>query len=165
MSRVTGSLNPLTAELSEQLRVHLRRMLVRLDELRALASNPATWTPPVDVYETEGAVLIHIELPGVHISQVRIKILDNVLKIEGQKERTTPTARLLPETERPIRLSGTKLRQFQPESSHQLATGGRTNHGAFARRRAATPFAEGEDLRQRNRNYDYGMSSQFTELL
>ena len=103
MSRVTGSLNPLTAELSEQLRVHLRRMLVRLDELRALASNPATWTPPVDVYETEGAVLIHIELPGVHISQVRIKILDNVLKIEGQKERTTPTARLLPETERPIR--------------------------------------------------------------
>lgn len=103
MSRVTGSLNPLTAELSEQLRVHLRRMLVRLDELRALASNPATWTPPVDVYETEGAVLIHIELPGVHISQVRIKILDNVLKIEGQKERATPTARLLPEPERPIR--------------------------------------------------------------
>ena len=103
MSRVTGSLNPLTAELSEQVRVHLRRMLVRLDELRSLASNPATWTPPVDVYETEGAVLIHIELPGVHISQVRIKILDNVLKIEGQKERTTPTARLLPETERPIR--------------------------------------------------------------
>lgn len=103
MSRVTGSLNPLTAELSEQLRVHLRRMLVRLDELRALASNPATWTPPVDVYETEDAVLIQIELPGVHISQVRIKILDNVLKIEGQKERTTPTARLLPETERPIR--------------------------------------------------------------
>lgn len=103
MSRVTGSLNPLTAELSEQVRVHLRRMLVRLDELRSLASNPATWTPPVDVYETEGAVLIDIELPGVHISQVRIKILDNVLKIEGQKERTTPTARLLPETERPIR--------------------------------------------------------------
>lgn len=103
MSRVTGSLNPLTAELSEQLRVHLRRMLVRLDELRALASNPATWTPPVDVYETEEAVLIHIELPGVPIGQVRIKILDNVLKIEGQKERTTPTARLLPEPERPVR--------------------------------------------------------------
>jgi len=103
MSRVTGSLNPLTAELSEQLRVHLRRMLVRLDELRALAPNPATWTPPVDVYETEDAVLINIELPGVSIGQVRIKILDNVLKIEGQKERTTPTARLLPEPERPIR--------------------------------------------------------------
>lgn len=103
MSRATGSLNPLTAELSEQLRVHLRRMLVRLDELRALAPNPATWTPPVDVYETEDAVLINIELPGVSTGQVRIKILDNVLKIEGQKERATPTARLLPESERPIR--------------------------------------------------------------
>ncbi|MDX2041554.1 MAG: Hsp20/alpha crystallin family protein [Acidobacteriota bacterium] len=103
MSRVTGSLSPLTAELSEQMRVHLRRMLVRLDELRALASNPATWTPPVDVCEIEDAILINIELPGVSINQVRIKILDNVLKVEGQKERTTPTARLLTETERPIR--------------------------------------------------------------
>lgn len=103
MTRVTGSLSPLTAEFSEQLRAHLRRMLVRLDELRALASSPANWTPPVDVYETEDAVLIHVELPGVSINQVRIKILDNLLKIEGQKERTTPTARLLPEPERPIR--------------------------------------------------------------
>lgn len=103
MTRVTGSLSPLTVEFSEQLRMHLRRMLVRLDELRALASNPATWTPPVDVYETEEAVLISIEVPGISINQVRIKILDNVLKVEGQKERTTPTARLLSEPERPIR--------------------------------------------------------------
>ena len=37
------------------------------------------------------------------MDQVRIKLLDNVLKIEGQKERANPTARLLPEMDRPVR--------------------------------------------------------------
>ena len=100
---ITGSLHPLSKEVAEQLRSQMRRMLVRLEELRLLASTPNTWTPPVDVYETEDAVLVNIELPGVSMDQLRIKLLDNVLKIEGQKERTTPTARLLPETERPVR--------------------------------------------------------------
>lgn len=100
---ITGSLHPLSKEVAEQLRSQMRRMLVRLEELRSMASTPNTWTPPVDVYETEDAVMVSIEVPGVAIDQIRIKILDNVLKIEGQKERENPTARLLPEEERPIR--------------------------------------------------------------
>ncbi len=100
---ITGSLHPLSKEVAEQLRSQMRRMLVRLEELRLLASSPNTWTPPVDVYETEDAVLVNIELPGVTMDQVRIKLLDNVLKIEGQKERANPTARLLPEMDRPVR--------------------------------------------------------------
>ena len=103
MAIVTGRLSPLTAELSEQLRAHLRRMLVRLDELRALASSPNTWVPPVDVCETEDEVSVNVELPGVAIDQIRIKIVDNVLKVEGQKERANPTAKLLSEAERPMR--------------------------------------------------------------
>ena len=62
---ITGSLHPLSKEVAEQLRSQMRRMLVRLEELRLLASTPNTWTPPVDVYETEDAVLVNIELPGV----------------------------------------------------------------------------------------------------
>ncbi|MGH9800673.1 MAG: Hsp20/alpha crystallin family protein, partial [Blastocatellia bacterium] len=100
---ITGSLHPLSKEVAEQLRAQMRRMLVRLDELRTLASTPNTWTPPVDVYETEDAVQVNVELPGVSLDQVRIKILDNVLKVEGQKERASPTARLLSEAERPVR--------------------------------------------------------------
>jgi HSP20 family protein len=100
---ITGSLHPLSKEVAEQLRSQMRRMLVRLEELRSMASTPNTWTPPVDVYETEDAVMVNIEVPGVGIDQIRIKILDNVLKIEGQKERENPTARLLPEEDRPIR--------------------------------------------------------------
>ncbi len=100
---ITGSLHPLSKEVAEQLRSQMRRMLVRLEELRLLASTPNTWTPPVDVYETEDAILVGIELPGVSMDQLRIKLLDNVLKIEGHKERANPTARLLSETDRPVR--------------------------------------------------------------
>jgi len=111
MSLVTGPLSPLTAELSEQLRAHLRRMLVRLDELRALAASPNTWTPAVDVYETEDSVQVAVEVPGVGADQLRIKVLDGTLKIEGRKERQNPTGRLSEgmagnpssEAERPLR--------------------------------------------------------------
>jgi HSP20 family protein len=100
---ITGSLHPLSKEVAEQLRSQMRRMLVRLEELRSLAATPNTWTPPVDVYETEDAVQVNVELPGVTMEQIRIKVLDNVLKVEGQKERENPTARLLSESNRPVR--------------------------------------------------------------
>jgi HSP20 family protein len=48
-------------------------------------------------------VLVSIEVPGLTHDQLRIKVLDNTLKVEGRKDRTTPTGRLLPETERPVR--------------------------------------------------------------
>jgi len=100
---ITGSLHPLSKEVAEQLRSQMRRMLVRLEELRLMASTPNTWTPPVDVYETEDSILVNVELPGVALDQVRIKILDNVVKVEGLKERANPTARLLSEADRPVR--------------------------------------------------------------
>lgn len=100
---ITGSLHPLSKEVAEQLRSQMRRMLVRLEELRSLATTPNTWTPPVDVYETEDAVLVNVELPGVSLDQLRIKLLDNVLKVEGQKERANPTAQMISESERPVR--------------------------------------------------------------
>ncbi|MDQ3012361.1 MAG: Hsp20/alpha crystallin family protein [Acidobacteriota bacterium] len=103
-------IHPFPDELSEQLRDRLRRMLVRVDELRSLGAVPNApnmWMPPVDVYEMEDAVLVSIEVPGLTMDQLRIKVLDNMLKIEGRKDRTNPTGklagRLLPENERPVR--------------------------------------------------------------
>jgi len=99
-------IHPFPDELSEQLRDRLRRMLVRVDELRALGAipnAPNVWTPPVDIYEMQDAVLVSIEVPGLTPDQLRIKVLDNTLKIEGRKDRATPTGKLLPEAERPVR--------------------------------------------------------------
>ena len=107
LSAMTSRLiHPFPDELPEQLRDRLRRMLVRVDELRSLAASPNApnvWTPPVDVYEEEDSVLVRLEVPGVTLDHMRVKLLDNVLKIEGRKDRATPTGKLLPEEERPIR--------------------------------------------------------------
>jgi len=100
---ITSSLHPLSKDVSEQLREQIRRMLVRLDEIGALASGPSAWMPPVDLCEMSDAILVRVEMPGISIDHVRVTFLDNVLKIEGRKERVTPTGRLLPESERPIR--------------------------------------------------------------
>ncbi len=99
-------LSPLSKDFAEQLREQMRRMLARLEEMRAMALNSASnvaWAPPVDVCEMEDAILVRIETPGVLPEHTRVTVLDNVLKIECRKERPNNTGRLLPEEERPIR--------------------------------------------------------------
>lgn len=89
--------------LVEQLREQMRRMMVRLDELRQQASDASgMWMPAVDVLEMEEAVLARIELPGVGQEHLRVTVIDNTLKIEGRKERENPTGQLDAE-DRPIR--------------------------------------------------------------
>ncbi len=90
--------------LVEQLRDQMRRMLVRLDELRMQASHASgMWMPAVDVLEMEEAILVRVELPGVAQEHLRVTVIDNTLKIEGRKERENPTGRLDAEDDRPIR--------------------------------------------------------------
>jgi len=90
--------------LVEQLRDQMRRMLVRLDEMRQFASQASgVWMPPVDVIEMEEAIMVRTEMPGVAMEHVRLTVLDNTLKIEGRKERENPTDNLPSEDERPIR--------------------------------------------------------------
>ncbi|MDX2034040.1 MAG: Hsp20/alpha crystallin family protein [Blastocatellia bacterium] len=89
--------------LVEQLRDQMRRMLVRLDEIRQQTSDVSgVWMPAVDVLEMDEAILVRIELPGVGQEHLRVTVIDNTLKIEGRKERDNPTGRLDLE-ERPIR--------------------------------------------------------------
>ncbi len=94
-------LHPLSKDVAEQLRERMRRILVRLDEMRAMASSPSAWIPPVDVCEMDEAILVRVELPGVSLSNVRVTMLDNMLKIEGRKDREAPNQ--YPEADRPIR--------------------------------------------------------------
>jgi HSP20 family protein len=84
----------------------MRRMLARLEEMRAMAlssSAHVAWAPPVDVCELEDAILVRVEAPGIPPEHVRVTLLDNILKIDCRKERPNFTGRLLPEDERPIR--------------------------------------------------------------
>jgi HSP20 family protein len=48
----------------------------------------ATWSPPVDIFETDDAWVIEAELPGVDRKDINIELRDNELSISGEiKER------------------------------------------------------------------------------
>lgn len=49
------------------------------------------WTPPIDLYETDDAVVIAVALPGVTADQLEVAIEDGVLVVAG--ERRLPLGR------------------------------------------------------------------------
>ena len=53
-------------------------------QLRATATRPA-WEPPVDVMETDGAVLVLIALPGVAPHQVEAVLENGHLVVSGRR--------------------------------------------------------------------------------
>lgn len=44
------------------------------------------WEPPMDVFETEEAVVIKLSLPGIDVSDVRIRYEGDLVTICGQRE-------------------------------------------------------------------------------
>jgi len=51
------------------------------DELSA-----RTWAPAVDIYETEGNLVVKAELPGVDPKQVEVRVEDNTLYLKGERK-------------------------------------------------------------------------------
>ena len=50
------------------------------------ARGEATFAPMVDVRETEEAIVVRAELPGVDAKDVELELVDDVLSIRGRKE-------------------------------------------------------------------------------
>jgi HSP20 family protein len=50
-----------------------------------------TWSPSVDIYETENDIVIKAELPGMEAKDIEIKLENNVLMLKGERrfERET----------------------------------------------------------------------------
>lgn len=61
-----------------------------------------TWSPPVDIVEQENLVLLKIDLPEMHQSDIEIKVEENTLIIQGERRfiKENPEERYL-QLERP----------------------------------------------------------------
>src|SRR5919108_2288269 len=46
-----------------------------------------TWTPPVDIYETDDALVLTADLPGVSKDEVSIEVHQNTLTLRGERKR------------------------------------------------------------------------------
>jgi HSP20 family protein len=45
-----------------------------------------TWTPPVDIYETDNALIFQADLPGVAKDAVSIEVHNNTLILRGERQ-------------------------------------------------------------------------------
>ncbi|MBI5419528.1 MAG: Hsp20/alpha crystallin family protein [Deltaproteobacteria bacterium] len=44
------------------------------------------WTPAVDIYETDEAVVVKAELPGVDRDQIGVEVKDGILTLHGERK-------------------------------------------------------------------------------
>jgi HSP20 family protein len=46
-----------------------------------------TWEPPVDIYETDDALVVEVELPGVSIDAISVELHEHTLSLSGARTR------------------------------------------------------------------------------
>jgi HSP20 family protein len=89
------------------------------ERLERLAVHHAeSWTPPIDVYETEDRYVIAAELPGLTRDQIELALEDSRLTIRGRRDDRGPAA-----------AAATGPSDSDVIHYHQVERG----HGAFAR--------------------------------
>ena len=85
-------------------RLELQRLRDRVGRLHAAleeateAENPlasGAWAPPVDLCETAEMILLRVELPGVHVDQIKIGLTNTKLRIWGEKKRRPARRRII----------------------------------------------------------------------
>jgi HSP20 family protein len=81
----------------QRLRDRVGRLYAALQEATE-AENPlvsGAWAPPVDLCETEHAISIRVELPGVSSDQIKIGLSNTKLRIWGEKKRRPSRRRII----------------------------------------------------------------------
>ena len=54
---------------------------------RAAALSNHAWTPPLDVWETEGELVYAFDLPGIAEEKIAVDLEDSTLTVSGSRER------------------------------------------------------------------------------
>ena len=81
----------------QRLRDRVGRLFAALQEATE-ADDPlasGAWAPPVDLCETDDAIYIRIELPGLTADQVNIGLTTTRLRVWGEKKRHVNRKRLI----------------------------------------------------------------------
>jgi len=85
-------------------RLELQKLRDRVGQLFAAlqeateAENPlasGAWAPPVDLTETQEAICLRVELPGVAADQIKIGLCNTKLRIWGEKNRRKGRRRII----------------------------------------------------------------------
>ena len=69
---------------------------------RAAALSNHAWTPPIDIWETEGELVYAFDLPGVPEETIAVDLDDSTLTVIGSRQRTEIEDRRFFRYERPF---------------------------------------------------------------
>ena len=81
----------------QRLRDRVGRLFAALQEATE-ADDPlaaGAWAPPVDLCETEDALSVRVELPGVTAEQIKIGLTNERLRIWGEKKQRIARRRII----------------------------------------------------------------------
>jgi HSP20 family protein len=71
---------------------HLFHEAIAKDPGHGDAGVTGTWEPPVDIYETDDALVLEVELPGVSTDAISLELHEHTLRLSGERTRE-PTVR------------------------------------------------------------------------
>jgi HSP20 family protein len=85
----------LTRSELERLRGRVERLLAALEEAAEEIAPPVPGAllPPVDLCESDGAVTVRVELPGVEAEMLEVTLTNTHLRIAGRKKKGAPRGR------------------------------------------------------------------------
>ena len=63
--------------------------LIRWSPFEMFSDEARGLIPPVDVYETETAVVVESPVPGVDLDKISVTVADGMLTIRGEDERSS----------------------------------------------------------------------------
>ena len=102
---------------------------------RAAALSNHAWTPPLDVWETEGELVYAFDLPGIPEESIAVDLEDSTLTVSGSRERAELEDGRFFRYERPFG-------EFTRSVALPEGTGDGEAAGALRQRRARSPRPE-----------------------
>jgi HSP20 family protein len=48
---------------------------------------PGAWAPQIEVFERDGQLIVHADLPGLKKGDVKVELADNAITIEGERRK------------------------------------------------------------------------------
>jgi HSP20 family protein len=66
---------------------HLFHQAFESDHGRGGTGLTGTWEPPVDIYETDDALVLEVELPGVSTDAISVELHEHTLRLSGERTR------------------------------------------------------------------------------
>lgn len=71
------------------LETEMGRWMAQLSGATPGNGQSSTWLPAVDVWETEGELVLSFDLPGIPEGDIAVELDDDVLTVSGRRERTS----------------------------------------------------------------------------